>query len=116
MKKKKTFSLYESAFESKVFDLYYAKDCLEAAVQQVAARKVVIDFYPEGPDKETARKELADSQHSLICRLGRYESLRAEVLKYYQDNYKKLSHCESPSRFSEGHDVVMIFAKNSLGK
>lgn len=114
MKKKDTLNYYESTFEAKLSEFYQAKSSLESSVREVAARKMVIDFYPEGADRKKAQQELADSQRSLICRIGAYDARLAAVTIYYTNNYEQLSHYASPDRFGTSHDIVVNVAKNYL--
>lgn len=49
------------------------------------AKKVItcngaIDLYPEGPDKEAAKKEAEKAKYLLLCSIGHYDNLRREYL------------------------------------
>lgn len=81
-KKEKIIDTYE---DKKVKDLNFevceANRALRERVEKVIIRKGVIELYPEGPDKEKAIKDLEQAKYSLLCAIGRYDS----VLNVYQN-------------------------------
>ena len=81
-----------------------AQSELEASVEDVITKVNVVALYPGGPDKEKAKKTADQSQQSLLCAIGHYDSQLAELKRLlkqpnsrvttadWQFNLKKDSH------------------------
>lgn len=81
-----------------------AQSRLEASVVDVITKVNVIALYPDGPDKEKAKKTADQAQQSLLCAIGHYDSQLAELKRLlkqpnsrvttadWQFNLKKDSH------------------------
>ena len=55
------------------------------------AKKVIIcngaiDLYPEGADKEAAKKEAESAKELLLCVIGHYDDLRRQYLEAINEN------------------------------
>ena len=81
-----------------------AQSELEASVVDVITKVNVIALYPDGPDKEKAKKVADQAQQSLLCAIGHYDSQFVELKRLlkqpnsrvttadWQFNLKKDSH------------------------
>lgn len=105
-KKNKEPNYQAERYESLRIELTRAQTELADAVCAVIIKRDVLDLYPEGPDKEQAKEDLAKTQRSLICHVGAYDARRQETIEYYKKNYEALSLYPSPESRWTSHDVV----------
>lgn len=57
---------------------------LERCVEKVIICNGVIDLYPEGTDKETAKENAENAKRLLLCVMGRYD----DIVNQYNDALK----------------------------
>lgn len=55
-------------------------------VEDVIIKKGVIALYPDGSDKKIAVFALEQAQHTMICTIGHYDSIRTDLREYYQEH------------------------------
>lgn len=57
-------------------ELLNARLDLRGQVKIVMVRNGVIDLYPDGADKDKAKKDAESAKNLLLCMIGRYDDLR----------------------------------------
>ena len=91
-------------------DLTVKKFAIEDAVTYVKKVTKAIKLYPEGPDKEAEKRELAQAKKSLICAIGEYDGLLAELKNYYTNHYEELKDTRQadwrPGSRPTSHEIV----------
>lgn len=58
-------------------------------VRRVVVKEGAANLYPEGADKDAAKKEAERAKYSLICAVGAFDVAIAEYRKFCQDNLEK---------------------------
>lgn len=109
---------HDNVLEDKYDDFLGATHRLIETVEDVIIKKEVIALYPNGADKKTAILALEQTQHTMICAVGRYDSIRADLQRYYKEHdkndfYKNWSEICS---LKNSHTVVEEAYKNFLKK
>lgn len=91
-----------------------AQENVRGGVENVLTKKLAIEVYPEGADKERAKQDLEKAQHSLICHVGAMDARRQEMLEYYTKWYEKLKpfNWRSPYDYGTSHETIECAVKN----
>ena len=112
--KKKIENRFDTEYKALWNEAREAKISLMSIVENVIVKKNVIDLYPEGADKRVAIAECEKAQHSLICKIGRYDSALAKIRNYWLEHSEEVDECQTwyPSRFSSSATIVEIAYKN----
>ena len=95
-------------------DLTYHQTFLQAQLSVKSrtevslTKKLAIEVYPEGADKQTAKEDLEVAQQKLICAIGSMDARRQEMINYYTTNLEKLKdeNYKSPQFYSTSHETV----------
>lgn len=78
----------------------------------VYVRKVMnaINLYPEGPDKEAERRELARAQNRLICVIADYDGKWSDLKSYHITHYAEIQESRqaswNPDLLPTSHQLV----------
>lgn len=110
MRKKKEFNPYNLKITEKLEEVRSAKFTLENCVNKVITKKGVIDLYPEGLDKEVAKKDFENAQYSFLCAIGNYDAKLQELENYEKENKDKIT--IYISQFLNSHDLIEIFYRH----
>ncbi len=110
MRKKNKFNPYDLKITEKIEEVRNAKFTLENCVNKVITKKGVIDLYPEGPDKEKAKKDFENAQYSFLCAIGNYDARLQELKNYEKENEGKIT--IYVSKFMNSHDLIELFYQN----
>lgn len=79
---------------------------LERAVKTVIVCANVINLYPDGPDRDEAKKTYAESQRSLLGIVGEYDAKRRGLMDYRQKNALYLVETKRYVILPTSHEVV----------
>ena len=114
MKKTKQPTFYDIKLEEKYLDFQDAYIRLKKATEAVIIKKNVIGLFPEGADQTVANIRLKTAQNELVCAIGHFDNLRADLREYYlehseSDFYKNWSEICS---LKNSHEVIEEIYEN----
>lgn len=107
-KRKKMPEVRNAHYEQMWRDMLDAQITLDDRTDKTIARIGVIDLYPEGPDKEAAKRDAEKAKQLLLCAVGHYDSCRAELIRYNEQNPEKVPAGWNPNRFKNSHEEIEI--------
>lgn len=84
---------------------------LERCVEKVIICNGVIDLYPEGTDKETAKENAEKAKRHLLCAIGRYD----DIVNLYNDALRNIHRNTTLSYMPippNSHELIEIYYKN----
>ena len=101
-------NLYAEKYENIVDQYLQAQTSVQSRAEASLIKKLAIEVYPEGADKQAAQKELDEAQRSLICAIGAMDARRQEMIDYYTTNFEKIKdeNYKSPQFYPKSHDTV----------
>ena len=83
---------------------------IEEAVDYVRRVMKAVEVYPEGPDKEAEKRELAHAKELLICAVADYDGQLAELRSFYENHYDDLKYTKQadwrPSQRPTSHQII----------
>ena len=83
--KKKNLANEDTALDKKIKEIENERAMTTYSIRERATRVIIcngaIDIYPEGADKEAAKKEAEKAKEFLLCAIGRYDDLRRQYLE-----------------------------------
>lgn len=82
---------------------------LRQTVENVFVKNEVINLYPEGPDKEQAKKDAEKAKHTLLCAIGEYDCIQNEYKNYYLkniDNFQTTVNWDMPLFANTSHYII----------
>lgn len=117
-KEKNVKKYYDEKLEEYLSQLEHAMWDLQKVVKEVLTKKLAVEVYPEGADKEQAKQDLAKAQRSLICHVGAVDARRQEAIDYYNTHLDSLKdfNYKHPSLYSTGHQVIENTIKSYYDK
>ena len=99
-------------------EMFTARRRLDECVDAVIIKSGVVDLYPEGPDKEAAKKTAEAARHSLLCAIGYFDGRRRDLREFY-DKHKGdlvvLAHWDA-YRWKDSHTYIEYEYENFLKK
>ena len=88
--KKKSNLNTDTALDKKIKELDNERLETAFAIRERAKKVIVcngaIDLYPEGADKEAAKREAERAKNLLLCSIGHYDDLRRQYLEAFAEN------------------------------
>jgi hypothetical protein len=88
--KKKSNLNTDTALDKKIKELDNERLATAFTIRERAKTVIVcngaIDLYPEGADKEAAKKEAERVKNLLLCSIGHYDDLRRQYLEALAEN------------------------------
>lgn len=112
----------ETATDRKMQELWLegleASSTLEERAHKVIERNGVIDLYPEGADKEAAKRDAEEAKRLLLCAIGHYDSVIAEITRLYKEHKGDLVVRSEyrPDRWCSSHDKVEMAYRNYFNR
>lgn len=83
--KKKNLANMDTALDQRIKEIECERAATSYSILERAKRVIIcngaIDLYPEGADKEAAKKEAEKAKELLICAIGHYDDLRRQYLE-----------------------------------
>lgn len=88
--KKKSNLNTDTALDKKIKELDNERLTTAFAIRERAKKVIIcngaIDLYPEGADKEAAKREAERVKNLLLCSIGHYDDLRRQYLEALTEN------------------------------
>ena len=105
---------YDEKYTEYVSLFKTAQQNLRDSAENVLTKKLAVEIYPEGADKEQAKQDLEKAQHSLICHIGAMDARRQEMLEYYTKWYEELKpfNWRSPYDYGTSHETIECVVTN----
>ena len=83
--KKKNLANVDTALDKRIKEIENERAMTTYSIRERAKRVIIcngaIDLYPEGADKEAAKKEAEKAKEFLLCAIGHYDDLRRQYLE-----------------------------------
>lgn len=87
--KKKNLANVDTALDKRIKEIESDRARTSFSILERAKRVIIcngaIDLYPEGADKEAAKKEAESAKEFLLCAIGHYDDLRRQYLEAIKD-------------------------------
>ena len=87
--KKKNLANVDTALDKRIKEIEGDRARASFSILERAKRVIIcngaIDLYPEGADKEAAKKEAENAKELLLCAIGHYDDLRRQYLEAIED-------------------------------
>lgn len=88
--KKKSNLNTDTALDKKIKELNNERLTTAFAIRERAKKVIIcngaVDLYPEGADKEAAKREAERVKKLLLCSIGHYDDLRRQYLEALAEN------------------------------
>lgn len=112
-KKTKIINLYAEKYENIVDQYLQAQMSVQSRAETSLVKKLAVEVYPEGPDKQAAQRDLDEVQQSLICAIGSMDARRQEMIDFYITNFEKIKdeNYKNPQFYSKSHETVEFAIK-----
>ena len=79
----------DTALDNKIKELNNERLATAHKIRERAKRVIIcngaIDIYPEGADKEKAKRDAEQAKHLLLCSVGHYDDLRRQYLNAFAE-------------------------------
>ena len=80
----------DTALDKKIKELHGERLATAYTIRERAKKVIIcngaIDLYPEGADKEAAKREAERVKNLLLCSIGHYDDLRRQYLETLAEN------------------------------
>ena len=80
------------------------------SIRERAKRVIIcngaIDLYPEGADKEAAKKVAENAKHLLLCSIGHYDDLRRQYLNAFAEKGERNTTIHWTKECKRSHEWV----------
>lgn len=107
------WNAYDCEVREVLEKMYYIQNELKNSVHDTITKIRVIDLYPEGADKEKAKKDAENAKYSLLCIIGTYDSTRQEYEIILSKNLDKRDKTKNwKNRFFTSHKLVEFYYAN----
>ena len=114
--KVKSINLYAEEYERKDYAFQSARLSVFSRTEEVIMKKLAVDIYPDGPDKQRAQDELDKAQQRLIVSIGAMDARKQELIEYYTSNFEKIKESfyglRDPRDYGTSHEVVECTVRN----
>jgi hypothetical protein len=91
--KKKNLANVDTALDKRIKEIDNDRAITAYSIRERAKRVIIcngaIDIYPEGADKEAAKKEAEKAKEFLLCAIGHYDDLRRQYLEAIKDKSER---------------------------
>lgn len=109
---KKNVTCFEDEYLTTLLEqVCEVKEVLMDRVEAVAIKVGVIDFYPEGSDKNLAISDAEEAKKILLSAVGSYDDKLNEAHAYYvehRDAFQRYANFDPSRRYQTSHQVVEI--------
>lgn len=89
---------------------------IKEAVELVIVRNGVIELYPEGVDKEKAKKDAESAKQHLISAVAVYDDLCNQYKQAFEELYERVTTKDWNLIIKPSHEIIEEIYKNSLKK
>ncbi len=114
--KVKQINLYAEEYDRKENAFIETRFSIMSRTEEVIIKRLAVDMYPEGPDKQTAQNELNNAQQRLIKSIGAMDARRQELIDYYTTNLEKIKessyNLRDPHDYSTSHALIETIIRN----
>lgn len=103
--KKKNLANVDTALDKRIKEIENDRIRTSVSIFERSKKVIIcngaIDIYPEGADKEAAKKEAEKAKESLLCAIGHYDDLRRQYLEAIEDKGERrttVHYCCNPPK------------------
>jgi hypothetical protein len=118
--KKKSNLNIDTALDKKIKELDNERLTTAFAIRERAKKVIIcngaIDLYPEGADKEAAKREAEKVKNLLLCSIGHYDDLRRQYLEALAENGERNTTAYWTKECKTSHEWVEMAYEEFWGK
>ena len=112
----KTQPITDTMQDKKVKELAYDISEESARITDYATKVIVrngaIELYPEGADKEKAKKDAQSARMLLLSAIGVYDDLIRQYKEALASNYERVTTLHYSAKYLTSHEIVENVYKN----
>jgi hypothetical protein len=111
-KNKVTSTLQDRKIKNLQADRYDAWKEVERRAEQVLIRNGAIEMYPEGADKEKAKKDAESAKRILISAVAVYDDLCNQYKKAFEEPFERVTTKDYKCICKPSHEIIEDCYKN----
>ena len=114
--KKPIITFQDKKIQELAEDRLRALNTLVERTEKVITCNGVIDLYPEGADKEKAKKDAEEAKFSLLCAIGIFDDLTNRYLEALAEPYERVTTLDYTSKCKTSHEIIEMAYRNFYKK
>jgi len=114
--KKKSTKPTSTFQDKKLYELQEDRLTAYRRLQERAEKVIIcngaIDLYPEGADKEKAKRDAEKAKYSLLCAIGVYDDLVNQYQRAFDEPYERVTTTYYGRECATSHEIIEKTYKN----